>query len=188
MTTEARPSLPGIEPIEPHADFPIVDVSRRPMRVYSLVYVPTGIPFYISYRKNGILDFVIKPTTDVSSWTLEGQIDTDIVKILDLPVTNIRHRDNPPVVTGEELDKFKDWGKVEPTDSFHFTVRLWLPTHSIHTLLNSIWQAPDIGNQHYKSLVPEGNRNYRILPQKQSLLPKDAQLIVARERPTAPIE
>lgn len=133
---------------------------------YSLVQVPLDKPVEIYYTKPlAELDFSMAPTGDPKEWTVRGDIDSDIVQLLGMPVESPRRGPTPPVIGAGNIEALGKFGEVNVLDEAILEVDLTVPTEKVALLLNNLWQPKQDTGEHKISLKDNG-KGFRVLPQK----------------------
>lgn len=161
---------------DPDTGFPIVWESGTETNIdYSLVRVPRTEPVTLAYDKpKAKLDFTITPIPgDVRNWQLVGEVDSDIVSLLNLPIDVIPRRGKvPPQLTDEE--ELRDYGLVDVTNQTFddgterkiYDVSLKIPTPNINNLLEKLWRPKALTGKPSPIRLGSELSNVRILPQK----------------------
>ncbi len=161
--------------LDPDNGFSRVFRSVRRNIEYSIVVVPAGSNFKVTYIKPSCDIHLTLKTVDPYRWLVTGILDTDTFANLGLQVKALRQRNVPPVVTVEDVAQAQRYGSLEEFGINKegltlFAAEIKFSPHMVARFLRRIWK-PGINPAYSQTRIPVidvGNSYYadRSLPQK----------------------
>lgn len=131
---------------------------------YSLVSVPNLIPVKIDFSNpHKELDFAMR-RVGAGLWTLEGHIDSNIVRLLGLHEQN---GETPAVMSDAAITTLRQRGTIEVIAPNKFHVELNVGPGRLTRFLNGVWQPKRTTERsHTVPSIRLINDPYNLLPQK----------------------
>ncbi len=144
---------------------------------YSLVVVPTRIPFEVRYEKPSIASaMIMQPIDDPNWWNIHGEIDGDLFSVLGFEVDQPRRGSQFPIISKQNLEEARKWGILEegaknPKGNPVYDIDFRVHGNRVFNFLNRIWLPRN--NELYQGIsiprIQVGNSTNRtlVLPQKK---------------------
>lgn len=176
MENRSQPKRPDIDF---RTGFEIVWQKKRGVldtHIYTLMKVPIEIPSKITYTKSTSGIGISLTPISLFQWKVSGIIGTDTMENLNLEISRPRQRNNPPIVTQEDVKKISKFGMVIDLSNnrTRFNINITIPMDNIVHFLNKVWWEPlDKAKWDPKYHTPRfflgGLKGFRTLPQKTIL-------------------